>query len=131
MLSTQCIQMMADGAAHASVLDGGDVVYAHDTFGMQPLVVEKSGGVTSDGHDYAVAVVRKVRAALVSRRSVFRGCALSSCFLWTCPARVLQELCEASAAASLASLESANSCHGGFRTMVRGSVNGSIRSVCA
>lgn len=82
----KCIQMMADGAAHASVLDGGDVVYAHDTFGMQPLVVEKSGGATSDGHDYAVAVVRK-------------------------------ELCEASAAASLASLESANSCHGGFRTM--------------
>lgn len=54
----QCVQELADGTSHVSVLDGGDVAYAHRAFGLQPVVVEKFGD-RGPGHGYAIAVVHK------------------------------------------------------------------------
>lgn len=62
-----------NGTAHLTTLDGSDVIRANDVYGIQPLLVEKTGEDVSEGEYYAVAVVHKVCVRFVSALTCLEG----------------------------------------------------------
>eukprot|EP00210_Caulerpa_lentillifera_P006825 g6524.t1 len=55
----KCVSQIADGEAHLTTLDGGDVIRANRNRGLQPLIVESTRDGVQGGSYYAVAVVNE------------------------------------------------------------------------
>eukprot|EP00210_Caulerpa_lentillifera_P001840 g1769.t1 len=55
----ECISQLANGDAHLTTLDGGDVIRANRDHGIVPLISEVTRGDVEGGDYYAVAVVNK------------------------------------------------------------------------